>query len=140
MIAKHLLLPLGPEAAFRLFSERIDEWWPPERRHIQGRPSVIALAEHRFSECAASGEEVELGKVRAWEPPHRILLDWYPGTDAEHPTEVEIRFVPDHGQTRVMISHRAGPKSVALFPSRAPRYGVSWDLVLAALRKAADGT
>ena len=86
----------------------------------------------RFSE--RSGEhEVQLGRVRVWEPPHRLLLDWYPGTDAEHPTEVEIQFVAEGSGTRVKIEHRPLPVSAPLWKDRAPRYDKSWDQVLAAL-------
>jgi uncharacterized protein YndB with AHSA1/START domain len=68
-----------------------------------------------------------------WDPPQRLLLDWYPGTDIDHPTEVEIRFVPEYGGTRVTVEHRPLPVSAPLWKDRAPRYDKSWDLVLAAL-------
>ena len=75
--------------------------------------------------------------MRAWEPPSRLLLDFYPGTDAEHPTEVEVAFRAEGDGTRVTVTHRATTASEALFPSRAPRYAASWDVVLPALARAA---
>ena len=116
MITKTVLLPCAVDVAFRLFSERIDEWWPPERRHAP-EPSVVMLDAHRFAEQGADGVLVELGVVRAWAPPERILLDWYPGTDPEHPTEVEILFLREGEKTRLELRHRAGPNSGDLFPS-----------------------
>lgn len=137
MITKSVVLPCSVDRAFELFSARIDEWWPPERRHLTGGTSVVTLEADRFFERDASGVELVLGAVRVWEPPHRIALDWYPGTDEAHPTEVEVLFVARGAGTDVRIIHRAGPHSVNLFPARAPRYGASWDLVAAALCRAA---
>lgn len=137
MIAKHVVLPLPLDAAFRLFTERIGEWWPPERRHTGDPRSAIFLeATGRFAERAGDGREVPLGRVRAWEPPVRLVLDWFPGTDPEHPTEVVITFAAHDDGTRVEVLHRPTAASRDLFDARAPRYGASWDLVLAALRAA----
>jgi uncharacterized protein YndB with AHSA1/START domain len=135
LVEKYTQLPCGADRAFSLFTAGIDRWWPPERRHLPGGDSVIVLAPDGFSESAPGRPAVALGAVRAWEPPERLVLDWYPGTDADHPTHVEIRFVPaaDGRSTRVEVRHRAGPASSDLFPTRAPRYAASWDLVLAAL-------
>jgi hypothetical protein len=44
------------EEAFRLFTERFDEWWPADR------------------------EEREPGTLIAWEPPTRVEFTWNPGT------------------------------------------------------------
>lgn len=136
MIQKSVVLPCSVERAFALFTERINDWWPPERRHHPQRDGVIALTRERVFEADPTGHVVELGKVRCWEPPHRIVLDWYPGTDSHHPTEVEVRFVPEDAVTRVEITHGPGPASLELFPARAPRYALSWDLVLRSLRDA----
>ncbi len=101
---------------------------------------MMLLATGRFFERARDGREIELGKVRAWEPPSRLLLDFYPGTGADHPTEVEVRFdAADAAATRVTILHRATPASEKLFEASAPRYVASWDIVLAGLEGASAG-
>jgi hypothetical protein len=97
---------------------------------------MFLLEGGRFFERASDGREVELGRVRAFEPPKRLLLDFYPGTDAAHPTEVEVHFVHEEGGTRVVVHHRATKASESLFGARAPRYVASWDLVLPALARA----
>lgn len=138
MIEKSVVLPLPLAEAFALFTEEIGQWWPPERRHTNDASSQIFLeATGRFFERATDGREVELGKVRAWEPPARLLLDFYPGTDRDHPTEVEVRFeaVADTESTRVTVLHRATDASRELFPTRAPRYVQSWDVVLPSLAR-----
>lgn len=139
MITKSIVLPCAPARAFTLFTEEIGRWWPPERRHTGDPDSVIVLSrEGRFFERARDGREVELGAVREWDEPNRLVLDWYPGTDADHPTSVEVRFEPHGDSTRVVVQHRATPTSEHLFPRRAQAYQASWDLVLAALAGAAS--
>ncbi len=130
---KSVLLPCSQEEAFRLFCDRINDWWPVERRHLDHPESVISLGPERFYESDPTGRTLELGKVREWKHPERISIDWYPGTGPEQPTAVEVRFVPQAASTRVEIVHGPGPNSLEAFPLRAPRYDASWDLVLAAL-------
>ncbi len=141
MIEKSVVLPCTLARAFELFTSRISLWWPPERRHT-GDPSseLFLLASGRFYERARDGREVDLGRVRAWEAPRRLLLDFYPGTDAEHPTEVEVHFGLEEGdalRTRVTVHHRATEASRAIFETRAPRFVASWGVVLPALERAA---
>jgi hypothetical protein len=138
MIVKSVMLPLPPPAAFELFTRKIGEWWPPDRRHTQDPASEIFLLQSgRFYERAQDGQEVELGHVRSWERPSRILFDFFIATGPEKPTEVEITFAADEGGTRVTVTHRPKPSSEALWTERAPRYTRSWDVVLAALSQAA---
>jgi uncharacterized protein YndB with AHSA1/START domain len=133
MITKAALLPCSVERAFELFTEHASEWWPPERRHTRDPASEIRiLASGRFWERDSQGREVELGRVRVWEPPTRIVLDWYPGTDADHPTEVIVSFAAEGASTRITIEHRPLPESKDLWPDRLSRYVASWDLVLEA--------
>lgn len=137
-ITRTITLPCDTERAFLLFTRRISEWWPPERRHTGDPTSVIVLSEEgRFYEQGKDGHVVELGAVLAWEAPRRLLLDWYPGTDVAHPTRVEIRFEAEGSFTRVTVEHNPTEASEALFPLRAPRYEASWKLVLDALERAA---
>jgi uncharacterized protein YndB with AHSA1/START domain len=137
MIRKSILLRCDPPRAFRLFTARISEWWPTERRHTGDPESTIVLSETGpFFERSRAGDQVDLGKVLAWEPPARLLLDWYPGTDAEHPTRVEVAFASEGRWTRIDVLHLATPASEDLFPLRAPRYEASWTIVLDALSRA----
>ena len=138
MMVKSVVLPLDQAASFRLFTESIGAWWPPERRHTGDPASAIfLLADGRFYERARDGREVELGRVRAWQPPARILLDFFAATGPERPTEVEIVFALREDGTHVTVTHRPTPASAGLWTERAPRYDLSWDIVLAALSRAA---
>jgi uncharacterized protein YndB with AHSA1/START domain len=138
MMVKSLVLPLAPAAAFELFTQRIGAWWPADRRHTQDPASdIFLLPGGRFYERARDGREVDLGRVQSWDAPRRIVFDFYIATGPEKPTEVEVTFAAEEGGTRVTVTHRPKPESEALWEERAPRYAQSWDLVLAALARAA---
>jgi hypothetical protein len=137
MIVKSVFLPLSLDAAFQLVTQKIGQWWPPDRRHTQDPESeIFLLATGRFYERARDGREVDLGRVRAWKSPERILLDFYVATSREQPTEVEIAFAATAGGTQLTVRHRPKPVSEALWLERARRYELSWDVVLAALSRA----
>lgn len=137
MIRKSIVLHCGPARAFQLFTQEAGAWWPPERRHTGDPESAIQMLESgSFIERARDGREVALGRVRVWEPPSRLVLDFYPGTDREHPTEVTVGFLAEGEQTRVTIDHGPLPVSEALWNLRNAQFDRSWDLVLAALARA----
>jgi uncharacterized protein YndB with AHSA1/START domain len=137
VIQKSAYLDCAPARAFALFTERASDWWPEALRHTADpRSEIRMLADGRFWERATDGREVELGRVLAWEPARRLVLDFYPGTDAEHPTEVVVRFAEENGGTRVLVEHGPKPESAGLWSTGAPRFERSWDLMLAALQQA----
>jgi len=134
VIERSVRLRCPQQRAFELFTERAGDWWPPGLRHTaDGRSEIRMLPDGRFWERAADGVEVELGRVTDWQPPDRLGLDFYPGTDADHPTVVTVRFEADGDGTLVRVEHRPGPASAALWNDRAPGYVNAWSLVLDAL-------
>ncbi len=137
MIHQSVLLALPPAQSFELFTSQIGLWWPPDRRHLNDPNSqLFLLADGRFYERANNGMELDLGRVRLWESPQRIVLDFYMGTDAAHPTEVEIRFDPEGDGTRVSVNHRPREISIDLWDKRVAVFERSWEAVLSALRGA----
>jgi uncharacterized protein YndB with AHSA1/START domain len=62
----------------------------------------------RLWERHAGGADFEVGRVRAWEPPHRLVFEWRQGNFApDETTVVEVRFEPAAGGgTRVTLEHR----------------------------------
>lgn len=134
MIEKSALLSCGIEDAFRLFTQRVSQWWPASHRPSKDPASIISIEPHgRFWELAADGREFDLGHVCQWEPPHRLVLDFYLGTGPAHPTEVTITFAPEDGGTRLSIRHKPLPGAEDLWNSRAPVFARSWDSIIAAL-------
>jgi hypothetical protein len=79
----------------------------------------------RLYERAAEGEEADWADVIAWEPHERFVLRWRVNPDRS-PTEVEVRFTPEDGRTRVDLEHRGWDDA----EGRA-NYGPGWDRVLA---------
>lgn len=78
MIDRSVLLPLLLDEAFALFTVQIGQWWPQDRRHLNDPHSQLFLLESgRFFERASNGTELDLGRVRLWQAPHRIVLDFF---------------------------------------------------------------
>ena len=128
-----MLLPCPPERAFHLLTQDAGAWWPSDRRHTKDpKSSIVIDAGGRFYERAADGTEVELGVVRVFEPPRRLVLDWYPGTGPAEPTHVEILLVAEGASTRVHLVHGAGAHSADSYAKRSAAYEKSWTLVFAA--------
>ena len=90
-----------PDAAFRIFTEEIDIWW---KRGPLYRTGDGAL---RFDAGRLFQGDQAIGRVLAWEPGARLLLEWSgaPFRPGES-TEVEVRFEAIGGATRVTVEHR----------------------------------
>jgi DNA-binding transcriptional ArsR family regulator len=89
-----------------------------------------------FWEVALSRLE-ELGVVRAFEPARRLMLDWYPGTGPQNPTQVEVRFEAIDTGTRITVIHGPGRAGDEVFGDRVAAYVLSWALVFSALAEQA---
>jgi hypothetical protein len=138
VITKSAFLRCTPAQAFALFTERASDWWPEPLRHTPDpRSEIRMVAAGRFWERATDGHEVELGRVTLWQSPLQLVLDFYPGTDARHPTEVVVRFEAEDDGTRITVEHRPKPESAGLWAEGAFRFERAWDSVLAALRQSA---
>jgi uncharacterized protein YndB with AHSA1/START domain len=95
--------------AFTTWTERIGSWWPSDHT-ATGEEGLRVVLEGRIGgriyERTRSGAEHDWGEVTEWEPPHRFVYLWHLRRDRADATEVEIRFLPDDGSTRVEIEHR----------------------------------
>lgn len=139
MIEFSVVLDGTPDRAFTLFTERVSEWWPPAHRLTKDPESHITLsANGAFQERAADGRVADLGRVRTWNPPHRLELDFYLGTGPDQPTDVLVTFTDEGAQTRVTVVHRPLPASADVWSSRVGRYRMSWPVVLGAYQGCAD--
>ena len=130
---KTIQVGCSPEHAFKVFTSRVDLWWPPGHRRFNSSTMVLeARLGGRFLERSAEGEEAMLGEVLVCEPPSRITYTWFPGASKETPTEVEVSFLKEGTGTRVNVLHHPRSsgerwgKSLTIFKA-------SWDRVLASL-------
>jgi uncharacterized protein YndB with AHSA1/START domain len=114
-IRQSIVVQAPQERAFAIFTERMGSWWPLQTHVIGGRPAVDAVVEPRaggrWYERSEDGSECDWGRVLAWEPPHRVVLEWQVSGDWRHDptvhTEVEVRFSADGAhRTRVELEHR----------------------------------
>ncbi len=115
-VSRSVLVPLPPDAAFELFTDRFGDWWPKHSHHISeaGAADVVLDAREggRWYERAEDGSECDWGHVREVDRPHRILLAWHLtpewrfDPDPAKATEVEVFFDAEEDQTRVTLEHR----------------------------------
>ena len=65
----------------------------------------------------------------SWDPPERFRLNWHPGSDLEHATDLEVTFTPDGEDTLVTLVH-SGWERTAAPEEMARNYDTGWAYVL----------
>jgi uncharacterized protein YndB with AHSA1/START domain len=109
LVALRIAAP--PSRVFEAFTAEIGEWWRPnplfpftERR--DGRLAIEPRLGGRVTETYADRNEFEIGRVRAWEPPARLVLSWRAATfPPGQETAVHVHFEDVAGGTRVVVEH-----------------------------------
>lgn len=107
-----LRVKAAPERAFAAFVDEIGDWWRPNTLfqttpRPPGRLAFEAGVDGRLVETLANGKVFEIGRIRAWEPPHRLVFSWRQASfPPELSTEVEVRFEAVGEETRVSVEHR----------------------------------
>ena len=106
-VLRAALVRCDADEAFAAFTDRMGAWWPLPTHGVFGaRAGGVAFDGGRLVERSVDGEEAVWGEVLAWEPPHRLVVTWHPGRGADEASEVEVRFLPGDGGTRVELEHR----------------------------------
>jgi uncharacterized protein YndB with AHSA1/START domain len=124
-----LRVKASPERAFQAFAAEIGQWWRPSMLfETTPRPGVLSFEPGeggRLIETRAGGKVFEIGKVLAWEPPHRLVFTWRQANfPADLRTEVEVGFEAVGDETRVSVEHRGSahaPGGLLAHPDRRPR-------------------
>jgi uncharacterized protein YndB with AHSA1/START domain len=109
-VVKTVLVPLPPEAAFRLFTDEAARWWPLPTHSVFGDDAATCRMEGRvggrFYEVHRDGlQQSEWGRVLSWEPPQRFAFSFYPGREPSTAQQVQVIFQPEAGGTRVTLTH-----------------------------------
>ncbi|HWE99901.1 MAG TPA: SRPBCC family protein [Caulobacteraceae bacterium] len=134
------------ERVFDAFTGEIGAWWRanPLFAFTPRSPGTMAFEGGeggRLVERLASGKVFEIGRVRAWEPPSRLVFSWRQATFApDQETEVEVRFEAAGAATRVTVEHRGWDAVPAAHVARhgfpevvfLRRHGEWWQALLAA--------
>lgn len=132
-VRKHVTVRIAPEDAFDLFTTRIGAWWPT-RTHATRDDVEDVVFEPRVGgevyEVAADGARVRWATVRAYDRPHRVLLEWHVDTPAPPFTEVEVLFAREGDGTRVGLEHRGWERLADRGAERAASYDEGWGVVL----------
>lgn len=129
---------VDPTRAFEVFTDEIGEWYlgGPYSWNDPARAVGIRFERGvggRWLEVwdEATGEGYELGRIRVWQPGERLVVSYRnvqlpPGLE----TEIEVRFEPVAGGTRVTLEHRGldalPPAELARWESRAWINFMSW--------------
>lgn len=140
-------IPLPMDEAFRLFTERIDTWWPLSTHSIGAGEDAADPVAIRFEgrigggviEVLSDGREYSWGEVIAWNPPERFVITWHPNLDPTAASILEVRFTPlgDSAST-LYLEHRGweefGDRGLEL----REQYEPGWDFVLGGYESASS--
>jgi uncharacterized protein YndB with AHSA1/START domain len=113
-IHRRITVARSPAEAFRLFTADMGTWWPLDTHgrageHDGATTQRLVFEERldgRVYEVLSNGLEADWAVVTAWEPPHRLVLDWNPSPTTRPYTEVEVAFTATTDGTRVDLWHR----------------------------------
>jgi uncharacterized protein YndB with AHSA1/START domain len=131
-IEKDVFVACSPERAFNVFTREVGSWWPTETHALHPGDVAEVVWEEREGgavyEIAENGERAEWAVVLSWDPPHRLVIAWNVNPERLG-TEVEVRFTPTAGGTRVQLEHRGFDNVVNGAEMRAG-YDPGWSGVL----------
>ena len=113
-VRKSIRVNVDQARAFDVFTSGLGRWWPRDMG-IGKLPMRAAVMETRLGgrwyELAEDGSQTNVGRIIAWEPPKRFVMNWDINSqwkpDTTVGSEVEVRFIPDGtNATRVELEHR----------------------------------
>ncbi len=137
-IKKELLVEASQMTAFKVFTEKMDLWWP-RSHHIGKTPVTESVLEPgvngRWYTLHEDGSRCDVGHVLEWDPYAQVVLAWQINGNYKYDpnliTEVEVRFIAEGPKTTtVKFEHKnlgrmSGVKAVAEMD-----YGWGWILQL----------
>jgi len=107
-----LRIRAAPDRVFDAFTREIGLWWKPNMlfNFTPRSPGVLAFEPGvggRLTETLPNGKVFEIGRIRVWERPTRLVFGWRQATfTPEQGTEVEVSFLQIGDETRVTVEHR----------------------------------
>jgi hypothetical protein len=127
------------DAAFEIFTREIDMWWRrgPKFRHAGMRSGLVCLEPQvggrlfESIDAKPAPRVFEVGRVKVWDPPRRIVFSWRNVTFAPHEqTEVEVRFAPTSAGTLVTVTHRGLASLPDDHPARHGNVGAAFSRMI----------
>jgi uncharacterized protein YndB with AHSA1/START domain len=135
-VVKTVHVACAPERAFEVFTREVGSWWPLETHALHPRAVREVVWEEREGgevyEISTGGERSHWATVLAWSPPTGLTIAWKVDPEAEGTTEVEVRFTPEDGGTRVDLEHRHWERLGAAGAETRASYGSEdgWEMVI----------
>ena len=130
------------DVAFGVWTADTTRWWPPGHTATGAPGSTVTFEPYvggRVYERTAAGEEIDWGRILAWEPPRRLVYSWHLRADRGDATEVEIAFVEvGGGRSRLDIVHRGWERLGERGPGWRERNQRGWAGVLPPFAAACD--
>lgn len=109
-VRKEVTVRRSVDEAFEVFTREIGRWWPLHAFSLgQAEARTCAFDERvggEIYETTSDGTRHTWGTILVWEPPARFVSTWHPGRPADTAQEIEVRFDPVEGGTRVSLEHR----------------------------------
>lgn len=103
-------VPATPEDTFDAFTDDIGLWWRPSalfQLTPRGDGTLSFENRERLITTLASGKVFEIGRVTAWDRPHRLAFTWRQANfPPDQITTVEVSFLTVGEDTRVTVTHR----------------------------------
>ena len=107
-VVRSVLVSWGQEAAFRRFTEEFASWWPWRTHSVGGTRVRRVVFETgvggRIFEEHVDGRRFQWGTVLEWDPPGRVEFTFHAGGKPEQAQDVEVRFLPEAGGTRLELT------------------------------------
>ena len=132
VLRKSIVVACPVERAFRVFTERMNDWWPFEGHSIFDGDSTVVWEPRvggRVYERSRDGEEGLWGTIVAWDPPSSFAMTWHPGRGEETAQELAVTFTAESNGTRVDVVH-TGWERAGDADARLASYDTGWDTVL----------
>ena len=113
-IKKELIVEASQMTAFKVFTEKIDMWWPVAY-HIGSSPLVETVLEQgvngRWYTKHEDGSEANVGYVQLWDPYAQLTLVWQVNGNFKYDpgliTEIEVLFIPESAKlTQIKLEHK----------------------------------
>lgn len=135
-IRRSVTVSWSPAAAFRRFTEEFGKWWPHGTFSIGSERIVRVVFEPRVGgrifEEHRDGRRFQWGEIVEIDPPRRVRFSWHPAREPATAQDVEVRFVPDGGGTRVELVAAGWERWGDDAEARRARkgYDIGWGYVL----------
>jgi uncharacterized protein YndB with AHSA1/START domain len=137
-VRKSVTVPVAPDVAFRIYTQRPREWLPPEHTFLPNPESVAfePRAGGRFYERGADGTEITRGTITEWDPPGRLAVtwrigpNWRPVFDDSRASVIVVDFAPAGLDTT----------EVTLTYTHLDRHGEMADVIRSAISSPGPGT